>query len=188
MELAKKDGSRISPHLKWESLFSKLGDIGTLKGKVPTGVTASILRLLKYGSRVQLEAPTKLAGREEGFDDAALTLEARKRLQRVLEKPHKAGKVAEEEVIDGVLALGEAHNWMDERDECNECYEGAKEGIVHLLGEDSAKAVLRPGRLRVSFQRLTRRSRSTGDFGRGPRSLCQRRLSRMASQTTWGLR
>ena len=155
VELAKKDGynayfqdlfasptrSEVCPHQKWEEWFAKLGDIGTLKGKVPTGVTAGVLRLLRYGSRAQLEALAKLAGKEEGFDDKALTLEARKRLQRVLEKAHKAGKVTEEEVLDGVLALGEAHMWMEEWDECGECFERAKEGFVRLLGEDSAKAV-----------------------------------------------
>ena len=154
VELAKKDGynayfqdlfasprrSRISPHLKWEGLFAKLGDIGTLKGKVPTGVTAGVLRLLRYGSRAQLEALAKLAGREEGFDDKALTLEARKRLQRVLEKAHKAGKMPEEEVFDGVLQLGNAHMWMNQRNGCVACFERAKEGFVCLLGEDSAQA------------------------------------------------
>ena len=86
VELAKKDGynayfqdlfasprrSRLSPHLKWEGLFTKLGDIGTLKGKVPAGVTAGVLRLLRYGSRAQLEALAKLAGggglRRQGLD------------------------------------------------------------------------------------------------------------------------
>ena len=61
--------SRVSPHLRWEAWFVKLGDIGTLKGKVPTGVMAVVLRLLKYGSRSQLEVLGKLVGKEEGFDD-----------------------------------------------------------------------------------------------------------------------
>ena len=70
VEFAKKDGynayfqdlfasplrSRVSPHLKWEALFAKLCDIGTLNEKVPTGVTAGVLRLLEHGSRAQLEA------------------------------------------------------------------------------------------------------------------------------------
>ena len=56
IELAKKDGynayfqdlfassrrSLVSLHLKWEAWFAKLGDIATLKGKVPTGVTAGV--------------------------------------------------------------------------------------------------------------------------------------------------
>merc|ERR1719506_1333791 len=147
VEFAKKDGynayfqdlfasprrSRISPHLKWEGLFAKLGDIGTLKGKVPTGVTAGVLRLLRYGSRAQLEALAKLAGREDGFDDRALTLETRKRLQRVLEKAYESGKLTEEEVLDGILALGEAHEWVREFDEGRACFRRAKEGFVRLL-------------------------------------------------------
>jgi len=97
---------------------------------------------LRYGSRAQLEALAELAGKEEGFDDAGLTLEARKRLRRVLEKAHKAGEATEEEVLDGVLQLGEACRWMREWDECDECFSRAKEGYARLLGEDSSKAVL----------------------------------------------
>lgn len=62
IEFAKKDGcnayfqdlftsslcSRISPHLRREAWFANLGDIGMLKGKVPTGVTAGVLCLLRY--------------------------------------------------------------------------------------------------------------------------------------------
>ena len=65
VELAKKDGfntyfqdhfasstrSEVCPHQKWEGWFAQVSDIGTLKGKVPTGVTVGVLRLLKYGSR-----------------------------------------------------------------------------------------------------------------------------------------
>ena len=29
----------MSPHLKWEEWFAQLGDIGTLTGKMPIGVT-----------------------------------------------------------------------------------------------------------------------------------------------------
>ena len=57
VDFAKKDGynayfqdlfassrrSRISPHLKWDVWFVKVGDIVTLKGEVPTGVTAAVL-------------------------------------------------------------------------------------------------------------------------------------------------
>ena len=45
---------------RWEACFVQLGDIGTLEGKVPTGVTARMLHLLRYGNRVQLEALEKL--------------------------------------------------------------------------------------------------------------------------------
>ena len=73
-----------------------------MKGKVPTGVTAGVLRLSKYGSKAQLEA---LAGEEEGFDDWALLLEARRRTQKIFEKAYAAGKATEEAVLDVVLAL-----------------------------------------------------------------------------------
>ena len=42
------------------------GTRGTLKGKVPTGVTAGVLCLLKHGSRAQLDVLAKLCGRGEG--------------------------------------------------------------------------------------------------------------------------
>ena len=88
---------------------AKLGDISSLKGKGPMGISACVLRLLKYGSRAQLEALAKLCGKEEGFDDQALLLEARRRLQNILEKAHAAGKATEEEVLDGIMALGYAY-------------------------------------------------------------------------------
>ena len=105
IEFAKKDGynayfqdhftspcrSHLSLHLMWEGWFAQLGDFGTLKGKVPTGVTAGVLRLLKYSSRAQLVALVKLAGEDEGFSNAAVLLEARKRIQKVLERAYKAG-------------------------------------------------------------------------------------------------
>ena len=64
-----------------------------------TGVTAGVLHLLKYGNVAQLEALAKLAGEEEGLDDEDA---------EDLEKAYEAGKLTEEEVLDGVLALGEA--------------------------------------------------------------------------------
>ena len=80
VELAKKDGynayfqdlfaspsSEKCPHEKWEGWFTELGGIGTLKGRVPTGVTAGVLRLLRYGSRAHLEALAGLAGEDQGF-------------------------------------------------------------------------------------------------------------------------
>ena len=67
---------------------------------------AGVLRLLKYGSMAQLEALAKLCGDEEGFDERALLLKARRRLQKILEKSYAAGKATEEEVLDGVYALG----------------------------------------------------------------------------------
>ena len=55
VEFAKNDGYNayfqdlfaLSLHLKWEGCFAVLGDIGTLRGKVPTGMTAGVLRLLE---------------------------------------------------------------------------------------------------------------------------------------------
>ena len=76
----------------------------------------------------------------EGFADAALLLEARKRSQKVLEKAYEAGKATEEDVLDRVIALGDAYMWMDDVG-CHACYKRAKEGFAHLLREDSAKAV-----------------------------------------------
>ena len=83
----------ISPcNVKWEGWFAKLGDIGTLKGKAPTGVTAGVLCLLKYGNRAQFEALAKLCGEEEGFDDEELLLKVRWRLQKFLDETYKAGR------------------------------------------------------------------------------------------------
>lgn len=47
----------------------------------------------------------------------------------------------EEEVLDGVMALGRACNMMREFQVCATCYNRAKTGYVRLLGEDSAKAM-----------------------------------------------
>ena len=113
VEFAKRDGynayfhdlftsprrSHVSLHLEWEGWFAKLSDISTLKGKVPVGV----LRFLKNANVALLEALAKLCGIEEGFDDKAFLLEARMRT-----KPTEVSKVAEEEVLDRVLALGVA--------------------------------------------------------------------------------
>jgi hypothetical protein len=81
-----------------------------LKGKPPIGVTSGWLRLLKYGSRELLEALAKLCGQDEGFDERVLPLEARSRILPLLEKAYEAGEVTEEEVLDGVLALGRAED------------------------------------------------------------------------------
>ena len=109
---------------------------------MPTGVTAAVLRLLKYGNVAQLGALANLAGKEEGFDDPVLVLEARRRMQKVLEKAYQASKgVAEEEALDGVYTLGLAYTQMQEWDECHASYRRAKEGLVRLLGEDHAKSI-----------------------------------------------
>ena len=58
-----------------------------------------------------------------------------------MEKAYEAGKATEEQVLDGVMALGRAYMWMGERNECGECFETAREGLVRLLDEGSAKAL-----------------------------------------------
>jgi hypothetical protein len=101
------------------------------------GVTASVLRLLKHGSRVQLEALAKLCDRNQGFDDPALHLEAERKIQEILEKAYEAGEgVGKEKMLDGVLELGMAHRYvamsMNRRgqgDEREACVERAKEGF-----------------------------------------------------------
>ena len=55
---------------------------------MPAGVTAGVLHLLKYGNVAQLEALAKLCGRDEGFDDAVLLLQARQGSKKVLEKAY----------------------------------------------------------------------------------------------------
>ena len=129
------------PHQKWEGWFAQLGDVSALKEKVPTGVTSAVLCLLKYGSKAQLAALAKLAGTEEGFDDTALLLEAKKRLRKVLEKAYETGEAREEEVLNGVPVIGDTCMWVDEYDESEACFERAKEWFVCLLGEGSAKVV-----------------------------------------------
>ena len=98
--------SRVSPHLKWEEWFAKLDNISTLEGKVPMGVTAGVLHLLKYGSRVQLEALATLCNRDEGFDAAAVLLEEWKRSKKVLEKAYPASTGTEEEFSTGSWRWG----------------------------------------------------------------------------------
>ena len=123
--------SRLSLHLKWEGWFMKLGDTGTLKGKVLADVTAGVLRLLEYGSRAQLEALTKLCNRDEGFNDAALLLGVRKRLQKVVEKTYEAGKAIDEEVLDGVLVLGMACMQMQTGESLP--YQQGEEGLCYAV-------------------------------------------------------
>ena len=51
---------------------------------MPKGVTAGVLRLLKYDSTTQVEFLANLCGREEGYDDKVFLLEARRRTQKVV--------------------------------------------------------------------------------------------------------
>ena len=128
---------------RYSALFEQLGDLGFERGKGINSITVGVLMILRsYKDRRKLEALAKLAGREEGFDDRALHLEAMRSVLPLLEEAHAAGDgVTEEEVLDGVMALGIAYTWVDEWNECRACFRRAKEGFVRLLGEDSAKAV-----------------------------------------------
>ena len=128
---------------RYSALFEQLGNIGFERGRGIHSITVGVLMILRsYKDREKLEALAKLTGPEEGFDDRALHLESRRSLLPLLEEAHEAGEgVTEEEVIDGVVALGIAFNQMQEWNECKACYKRAKEGFVRLLGEDNAKAV-----------------------------------------------
>ena len=98
--------------------------------------------LRSYNDRKKLEALAKLNGQEEGFGYYALELEARRSLLQLLERAHEACEgVTEEEVLDGVMALGKACMWMQKWDEYQACFMRAKKGFKHLLGEDHAKSV-----------------------------------------------
>ena len=44
-------------------------------------------------------------------------LEEKRRMQNVLERTYEAGEATEEEMLDGVVALGDAYMSMDEYDE-----------------------------------------------------------------------
>ena len=128
---------------RYRVLFEQLGDIGLEKGKGIRGITAGVLVLLGgYKDRRNPEALAKLSGRDEGFGDEALHLEPTRSLLPLLERAHEAGEgMTDEEVLDGVLALGRACARMDERDGCLYCFEMAKEGLVQLFGEDHANSV-----------------------------------------------
>ena len=99
-------------------------------------------RILTYGIRAQLQALAKLCGRDENFDDWAEVIEARRKTQKVLEKAYEAGKVTEEQVPDGALALWRAYMWMYEYDECEACYKRA--GSRACLGRTVPRRFMRP--------------------------------------------
>ena len=91
---------------------------------------------------MKLEALAALTGRD-CFIDHALHLEARKGLQVVLEKMHAEGEptTGEEDVLDELVVLGEAYEWMGMDRKGTECFMRAIKGFVSLLGGDSAKYV-----------------------------------------------
>ena len=104
-------------------------------------VSPALLILRATKDRKKLEALAKLSGREEGFGDDSLYLEARKILLPLLEKAHEAGEgVTEEEVLDGVIVLRRACMWMNDFDGSEYCFVRAKEGYNQLL-PSSAKSV-----------------------------------------------
>ena len=103
-------------------------------------VRSGVAGILNEGRPEQIDALAKISSREV-FDDPPLRLATMKKVVENVEEKFRKGKVTEEEVLDEVLELGDAHMWMREWDECCECFERAKEGFVRLLGEDSAKAV-----------------------------------------------
>mmetsp|Transcript_13469 Transcript_13469/g.27547 ORF Transcript_13469/g.27547 Transcript_13469/m.27547 type:complete len:472 (-) Transcript_13469:15-1430(-) len=124
---------------RYKSHFDKLGDIGSTQGRSIGGITIGVLEVLRSGDRQKLEALEKLC-EERCFDDPALTLETRKSLMEILEKEYEAGEVTEEELLDGVLALGRAHNLtMDGL--CPAFFERAREGYNRLLGPDHEKTL-----------------------------------------------
>ena len=59
-------------------------------------MTVGVLRILKYGDRDKLMALAELSGRDDGFDDPALRLEALKRLVRLFEQQTKEQGAKEE--------------------------------------------------------------------------------------------
>ena len=96
--------------------------------------------LRSYSDRKKLEALARPSGLDEGFDDRALYLEARRSLLPSLEQAHEAGEGVTEEVLDGVFTLGKACMWMHDP-ECLACFEMAKKGFVTLFGDGHAKSV-----------------------------------------------
>ena len=124
---------------RYKEHFDKLGSLGAEKGRGITSITVGVLEILRGGDLVKLRALVGLSG-EDCFNDISLHLEACKSFLPLLEQAHEAGEVTEEEVLDAVHQLGDAHMWK-ENSECKACYVRAKEGFVRLLGEDSAKAV-----------------------------------------------
>ena len=103
-----------------------------------------VLGVLKYGSRVKLEAITKLSSREEGgFNDPALRLEAMKRLVSVLEKEHEKGEVGEEELCEAVYQFGWARGWMKDttQESMVDCFSRAKKGFEKIGNQEKTLEV-----------------------------------------------
>jgi tetratricopeptide (TPR) repeat protein len=129
---------------RYKGHFDKLGRINSgacFPGRGIDSFTVAVLEIVRGVDFIKLKALAELTGKE-CFDDPALHLETMKGLMQVLEKRHAEGKpTTEEDILDGVLALGSAHAWTQEWGECKVYFRRAKEGFVRLLGEDSVKAV-----------------------------------------------
>ena len=84
---------------RYRVFFEQFGDLGFERGRGVTGVTAGVLMILRYyNDWKKLETLANLSGQEEGFNERALQLEARRSLLRLLERAHEAGEgVTEEE-------------------------------------------------------------------------------------------
>ena len=78
---------------RYRLLFEQLRNLGFEGGKGVTSITVGVLIILRsYKDRKKLEELAKLSGQEEGFDDRALHLEARRSLQWLVERAHEAGE------------------------------------------------------------------------------------------------
>jgi len=122
---------------RYKEHFDKLGTFGVEKGRGIHSVTVGVLEIVRGRDLVKLRALEKLC-EGECFNDWALLLEVRQALQPVLAEKHAAGEITEEEVLDGVLALGMAYNWMKDG-MCLACFHKAKQGFMRLLGPNHAK-------------------------------------------------
>ena len=123
-------------------LFEQLGNLGFEGGKGVISITVRVLIILSsYNDRKKLEALAKLSGPDDGFDDRELYLETMRILLPLLERVHEASeRVTEEEVLNGVLALGNASRMVYDF-QAIACHRRAKEGFVTLFEEDHGKSV-----------------------------------------------
>ena len=85
---------------------------------------------MKYGNVVQLGALAKLCGHDEGFDDRALVLEARRKLQKILEKAYKAV------TYDVTTSLGCEFQEKGQYEKAKVFYLAALEGRSRVLGQE----------------------------------------------------
>ena len=82
--------------------------------RVPEGGLARHKAQCKL-NRKKLRVLAKLSGRDEGFGDDALHFEAMRSLLPLLERAHEADEgLTEEDVLDGVMALGKVCKNIDD--------------------------------------------------------------------------